>query len=178
MKKLKKFNKELSSIKYGWYDKNNNLHESLKDGNFIKDYRMQSIKNVLKHKYSICWDLCEVERDFFKKTNYQFVTIFAVLKTQKKKPCHTFLVFKDNESFYWFEASWNKMKGIRKYNSLEEILDDVRNNFFEFTKNKDYYKSDIDFYIYKKPFNRISCNMFYFHCMYLGKKINGNSKLF
>ena len=29
MKKLKKFNKELSSIKYGWYDKEGKLHESL-----------------------------------------------------------------------------------------------------------------------------------------------------
>ena len=174
MKKLKKFNKELSSIKYGWYDKEGKLHESLREGNFVKNYRMQSVNEVMNNTNSICWDLCEVEREFFKKTVYPFVTIFAVLKTQKKKPCHTFLVFKDNDCFYWFEASWNKMKGIRKYSNFDDILDDVRNNFYEFTKSKDYDKNEIEFYVYKKPINRISCNMFYFHCMYLGKKISSN----
>jgi hypothetical protein len=70
------------------------LHESLKDGDFAKDYRMQYVDEVKRHKSSICWDLCEVERDFFRKTDYPFMTVFAVLKNYKKNPCHTFLVFK------------------------------------------------------------------------------------
>jgi hypothetical protein len=176
MKQIRKFNKELSKIKYGWYDKEGKLHESLKDGNFSKNYRMQYIEDVKKHKSSICWDLCEVEREYFKKKKYSFMTVFAVLKKYKKKPCHTFLVFKDKGKYYWFESSWDKMKGVREYNSLEELFDEVRNNFEDFTKNKDFNKEEIEFYKYKKPKDKIGCNGFYIHCMYFGKKIKKNKK--
>lgn len=176
MNKVKKFNKELSKIKYGWYDKDGRLHESLKTGNFAKNYRMQYIDEVKRHKSSICWDLCEVEREFFKKTSYPFMTVFAVLKKYKRKPCHTFLVFKNNDKYYWFEASWNKMKGIREYNSLEKLFDDIRDNFDEFTKSKDYDKNEIEFYKYKKPREKIGCNGFYIHCIYFGKKIKKDNK--
>mgnify|MGYP003301312768 CR=1 FL=1 len=178
MKKIEKFNKELCKIKYGWYDKEGRLHESLKEGNFGKNYRMQYIDEVKRHKSAICWDLCEVEREFFKKTDYQFITVFAVLKKFKRKPCHTFLIFKEKDKYCWFEASWSKMKGIRKYDSLEELFDDVRNNFGEFTKCKDYNKEEIEFYKYGKPRDRIGCNGFYIHCMYFGKRIKSCKKLF
>lgn len=180
MKDIKKFNQELSKIKYGWYDKAGNLHESLKDGNFVKDYKMQTIEEVIKHQNSICWDLCEVEREFFKKTKYPFITIFAVLKNYRKKPCHTFLVFKNDNKYYWFEASWKNMKGVKEYSCLEDIFNEIKNNFFEFTKSTNYNKDEIEFFAYKKPIFSKTCNLFYCHCMYLGKKIKNKNykKLF
>ena len=171
MKKITKFNDELCKIKYGWYDKFGKLHESLKDGNFSKDYRMQSVDEVIRHKSSICWDLCEVERDYFKKNNYSFITVFAVLRKYRNKPCHTFTIFKDKGKFYWFEASWERKKGIREYNSLDELFIDVRDNFYDFTRGKPYVKDDVEFYKYSKPREKIGCNGFYIHCMYFGKKI-------
>lgn len=176
MKEVTRFNKELCKIKYGWYDKVGRLHESLKEGNFSKNYRMQYIDEVKKHKCSICWDLCEVERDFFENTDYPFMTVFAVLKKYKKKPCHTFLVFKNNDKFYWFEASWEKKKGVREYDTLEELFDDIREDFDEFTRGKVFDKKDIEFYKYRKPRERIGCNGFYIHCMYFGKKIRKYKK--
>lgn len=176
MKNIEKFNKELSKIEYGWYDKFGNLYKSLKEGNFVKDYRMQDKNEVEKHKYSICWDLCELERDFFKKTKYPFVTIFAVLKKHKRKPCHTFLVFKAEDKFFWFEASWKNMKGLRKYDTFKDVLEDVRNNFGEFTKSNNYNKEEIEFFSYKQPSKRITCNRFYWHCMLFSKKISSNYK--
>lgn len=179
MQEIKELNKKLSKIKYGWYDKRGKLHKSLKEGNFIKNYKIQKTSEVINHDYSICWDLCEVEREYFKNTKYSFVTIFAVLKKFRNKPCHTFLVFKDADKYYWFESSWQNMKGIKEYCSMEDIFNDIRNNFFEFTKSYDYNKNEIEFYAYKKPIISKTCNLFYIHCMIFSKRINkGNYNSF
>ena len=171
MKSIEKLCKELSSYGYGWYDKEGKLHVGLKDGLFLKNYRMQEIDEVKRHKNSICWDLCEVERDYFKNRDFPYMVVFGVNRKMKNNPCHTFLVFKNNGKYYWFEASWKLMKGVREYNSLEELFDDFKNNFSDFIKGKEYNKDDIEFFKYKKPRNRIGCNGFYIHCMYFSKKV-------
>ena len=171
MKSIEKLCKELSSYGYGWYDKDGKLHVGLKDGLFLKNYRMQEIDEVKRHKNSICWDLCEVERNYFKNRDFPYMVVFGVDRKMKNNPCHTFLVFKNNGKYYWFEASWELMKGVREYNSLEELFEDFKNNFSDFVKGKEYNKDDIEFFKYKKPRNRIGCNGFYIHCMYFGKKV-------
>lgn len=171
MKSIEKLYKELSSYGYGWYDKEGKLHVGLKDGLFLKNYRMQEIDEVKRHKNSICWDLCEVERDYFKNRDFPYMVVFGVNRKMKNNPCHTFLVFKNNGKYYWFEASWKLMKGVREYNSLEELFEDFKNSFSDFVKGKEYNKDDIEFFKYKKPRNRIGCNGFYIHCMYFSKKV-------
>ena len=176
MKQVGKLCRELSKIEYGWYDKENKLHIGLKDGRFLKEYRMQYVDEVKKHKNSICWDLCEVEREYFKTREFPFMTVFGVNKKMKNNPAHTFLVFKNKDKYYWFEASWNKMKGIREYNSLDDLFSDFKDNFSDFVKGKVYNKEDIEFYRYKRPRERIGCNGFYIHCMYFSKKIKKDKK--
>lgn len=165
MREIKKFYDEISKIKYGWYDKNGNLHKGLQEGNFQKEYRMQSISKILENKYAICWEMCELERSYFKKKKIPYKTIFALLKNNKKFPCHTFLVFKKDQKWYWLEASWERKKGIHEYNSLQEILTYFKENFTDFTKCE-YNKEDIVFYEYKKPKLKMTCNLFYFHCIH------------
>ncbi len=178
MKKIEKFNKELCNIKYGWYDKDGRLHESLKEGNFVKNYRMQDCEEIKWHKSAICWELCEMEREFFKKEDYPFITVFAMALKNKRKPCHTFLVFKDKDKYCWFEASWKRMKGIKKYDSLEELFDVIRENFYDFTGSKENYKlEDVNFYKYNKPRSGCSCNGFYYNALLFGKKIKNSARI-
>lgn len=176
MKQVKKFNKKLSKIDYGWYDKEGKLHVGLRDGKFSKEYRMQYTDEIKRHKNAVCWDLCEVEREYFELRKIPFMTVFGVNKKERKKPCHTFLVFKNNGKYYWFESSWKRMEGVREYNSLDELFDDFMDNFGDFVKGREYNKSDIEFYKYKKPRPRINYNQFYIHCMYFGKKIKKDNK--
>lgn len=171
MRDIEKFNKELCAISYGWYDKKEKLHVGLKSGNFVKDYRMQYPDEVKKHKNGICWDLCELERDYFESRKIPFVTVFAVNRYMKRKPNHTFTVFKKNGKYYWFEASWELMKGVREYNTLEELFDEFKHNFRDFVKGRPYVTEDIKFYSYKRPRGRIKCNAFYIHCMIFSRKI-------
>lgn len=165
---IKKFYSDIKDIKYGWHTKNGQLHEKLTEGNFAKDYKMQSIKNIEKTNYAICWEMCELQRKYFKKRKIKHKTIFAILKKHRRLPCHTFTVFNYNNKWYWFEASWQNQKGIHEYNSLSEILDYFRNNFEDFTKGE-YDKSNIEFYSYLKPPFRFNCNLFYFWCLHSRK---------
>ncbi len=176
MKGIERFNKELCAMSYGWYDRKGKLHLGLKDGDFVKEYRMQYPDEVKKHKNGVCWDLCELEREYFKKRDIPFMTVFAVNKYMKNKPNHTFTIFKKNGKVYWFEASWDLMKGVREYNTIEELFADFRKNFTYFVKGKPYVLEDVVFYRYKKPVSRISCNVFYIYCMFFGKKIRKDKK--
>lgn len=178
MQKINKLYKKLSKVNYGWYDKKNNLHKNLKDGNFLKNYQMQDIKSIYDNNYGICWELCEVERNFFENEKIPFKTIFAVIKNNKRYACHTFLIFYLNHYYYWFEASWDKMKGIKQYDSVDEIFEIIKDNFQDFVKTENYDKNKIDFYIYKRPKKNIKCNPFYYHCMLFGKKIKNTKKIF
>lgn len=171
MKEIEMFYETIKDVKYGWYDKNKELHTSIKNANFGKDYRMQDYYNILKNKYAICWEMCELERAFFKKTNYSYKVVFAYLTKNHKYPCHTFLIFEYQHNYYWFEASWERMKGIRKYPSLDSLFADVKNNFSDFVGSNNYDKDLITFNSYRKPFNNITCNLFYYHCMFFSKKI-------
>ena len=171
MDRIKKLYNKLDKIEYGFYDKKNNLHKKIDSRFFLENYRMQDINKIIDNKYAIFWELCEYERMNFKKFGYPFIVIFAILKNLKHKPCHTFLIFKYEENYYWFESSWKKMKGIKKYDSLKSILDDVKDNFYEFTYTKEYNKDDISFYIYKKPHKHIGCKGFYYNALLFGKKI-------
>lgn len=169
MKEIEKFYNEIKNINYGWYDKKGNLHKKLKGENFSKLYRMQKIKDIRKNNYAICWEMCELERLYFKSKNIHHKTIFALLKEDKRFPCHTFLVFNLNDKWYWFEASWDKKKGIYEYQSLEEILNYIKDNFEDFA-GREYNKEKIEFYEYKKSLIRPNCNMFYYNCLH-GKKL-------
>jgi len=168
LKLVEDFYNSIKDIKYGWYDKDNNLYLNLKDGNFKKKYKMQKTKDIIKNNHAICWEMCELERDFLKKNKIKHQTIFVYEKDNPSFPCHTFIVFKSNNKWYWLEGSWKKEKGIHEYNNLYEITNFFRNNFSDFSKK--YKKEKLVFYKYKKPLRRLSCNGYYRHCM-LGKKI-------
>ena len=162
---IKKFYNEIKDINYGWHDKNKVLHEKLTEGDFAKEYKMQRIKDIKKTNYAICWEMCELQRKYFRKRQIKHYTIFAILKKHKRLPCHTFSVIEYNNKYYWFEASWSKEKGIHEFNSLTEILEFYRNNFHDFCKGE-YNPNNLEFYKYLKPPIRMNCNMFYFWCMH------------
>lgn len=171
MESVYEYNKKLSSINYGWYDKQGNLYKGLsKSFNFKKNYYMQKVSDIIKNNHAICWELCELERTFFHK-KYPYITVFAVLKDHKNMPCHTFLIFKNNQKYYWFESSWDKFKGVHEYQNISDIFTDIKNNFSSFTKTTNFDSEKISFYLYHKPLFRCTCNMFYANALIFGKEI-------
>ena len=118
----------MNDIEYGWVDKYNHKHIDEYD-NFDNDYILQSPTDLIKSKLGVCWDQVELERYYFNQTDYEIKTFFII---NSNNTTHTFLIFINNNKYYWFEHSFEKYRGIHEYSSLDELLDDVKNKFINF----------------------------------------------
>jgi len=153
----------MNDIVYGWVDKNGLSH--LNDfETFSSDYRLQSPEELIKSKIGVCWDQVELERYYFEKENINVKTYFLVHYDGGKCPTHTFLVFRKNDKYYWFEHSWDKFKGIHEYSTLKELLSDVRNKFIKYELNNNYVDEYLVLHEYEKPSYSISVQDFFTHC--------------
>ena len=116
MKAINNIIKDLDNIEYGWLDKNNKIHKKV-NNDFSNNYILQSPEQVTKNKIGVCWDQVELERYLFEKENISFNTYFIVHYDNDKCPTHTFLIYEQNNKYYWFEHSWKLFKGIHEYNN-------------------------------------------------------------
>ena len=155
--------KQMDNIKYGWKDKYENIHFNV-DENFSNDYVLETPNEVLDNNAGVCWDQVELERSFFEKTNIKFSTFFIVYYDNNNCPTHTFLIYEDNNMYYWFEHSWETFRGIHLYKTEEEALIDIKNKFIKYELNDSYIHNNLCIYKYEKPKYGINCLQFYKHC--------------
>jgi len=153
----------MSIIEYGWVDKDNNKYDAVNEL-FSHKYILQSPKQIQESKIGVCWDQVELERYYFNNVQLPIKTYFLCHYDNDKCPTHTFLVYEVAKKFYWFEHSWEKYKGVHKYNTLKELLVDVRSKFIETELNNNYEKMNLILYEYIKPECGISVIEFYKHC--------------
>lgn len=154
---------ELNKIEYGWIDKNNTKYKEVNDL-FSENYILQSPEQVIKNKIGICWDQTELERYLFVKENIDFNTYFIEYFNNQNNPTHTFLIYKENEKYYWFEHSWRLFKGIHEFNTEQEALKNIKEKFIKIELNENYNPMNLCIYKYTKPKYGISCLEFYKHC--------------
>ncbi|MBR4618267.1 MAG: hypothetical protein IKO49_03080 [Bacilli bacterium] len=153
----------MSKINYGWVDRNNIKHINDFD-TYSEKYILQSPKDIIKTQIGVCWDQVELERYYFKSFNNSIKTFFIVHYDYDKCPTHTFLTFEKSNKYYWFEHSWEKFRGIHEYNTLKDLLSDIKNKFIHYELNNQYNKSNLKIYEYTKPEYNISTQEFYKHC--------------
>ncbi len=146
--------KLMDTINYGYLDKDGNKHIDDFD-KFYDNYILQSPESLLNTKLGVCWDQVELERYLLKDLDIK--TYYLVLYDNIKNPTHTFLTYKLNNKYYWFEHSWEDLKGIREYDDINSLLKDVIINFL-----KDYNNdiSNLELKEYKKPKYNISAKEF------------------
>lgn len=114
----------LSDIKYGYMNNAGNVCYSF--DTFDDDYVLQSYKDMLKTKTGVCFDQVELERHYLYNRD---ITSYFICYYGEFLQSHTFLVVKENNKYIWFEHAWEKYRGIYEYNSLDELLNDVKNKF-------------------------------------------------
>lgn len=170
---LKLILKQLDDIEYGFVDNNKNIYpDNLKDwnSNFSKLYHLQSPEELIKNKYGVCWDQVELERYYLTTKNIESKSYFIIAYDNKQEPTHTFIVIKDDK-YYWLEHSWEPYRGIHEYNSLNELLNDVKIKFEESIKKQNVKDYKLNIYEYNKPRYNLNCIEFMEHCE-KGLKIN------
>ncbi len=151
----------MENINYGYLDKFKKIHFEI-DDNFSTNYILASKKDVLTYKVGVCWDQVELERDLFKGHNIK--TYFIVYYDLDECPTHTFLTYKENNKYYWFEHAWALYQGIHEYNTLKELLLDVKKKFIKTELHNNFEPSNLKIIPYKKPKSGLTVNEFYAHC--------------
>lgn len=155
---IKEIDKIMSTVNYGWLDKNKKVYTDGSDTNFSNTYSLAISEDVLKYRIGTCFDQVELERKLFQNT-FLIHTYFITTSNPKKDPTHTFLVYKKNNRYVWYEHAWSSYRGHHSYESLEALLKDVRDKF-----NKEFNLKDLKIYEYFNLPKNISETEFYEYC--------------
>ncbi len=125
----------MDNIEYGFLDENGNniiINNPEKwDNEFDDFYYLLTPDELLKNKCGVCWDQVELERKLFLENNIPIKTYFICTYDGDNLPSHTFLTFKDDNKYYWFEHSWGIYKGIHEYENEKDLLKDIKQKFIE-----------------------------------------------
>ncbi len=164
------FNKN-KDIKYGWTDKNGKVYEHIREG-LPRNFHFQSYEELEKSRVGICWETVELDKKYLLDANIPCKTYFFVIPNLNFY-CHSVLVFKENNKYYWLENSFKELTGIREYNNLQELFNDVMHNFNAITHIENPNLKQLKIFEYNTPKFGIGCVQFYFHC-FKGKNITKN----
>lgn len=163
----------MENIEYGWV---NLSHEKMYhlDDTFSLEYRLLSPKEVLSYRIGVCWDQVELERYYLRGNCLPIQTYFLVYYDESQCPTHTFLTFQKEGKYYWMEHAWEKFRGLRSYDTLKDLLTDVRNCFIDVQLHQVFEPQNLCLFAYKKPSYGITVLEFYHHCE-KGEKIDLDS---
>ena len=138
-----------NNIIYGYISNNGKLYDNPNDSEWNMCFHdtciIQSPNSLLETKHGTCWDQTELERYWFINNNYEIKTIFLLFVVNKPNnlPTHSFLIFKKDNKYYWFEHSFTPYKGIHEYDSEKELIDDVCSKQIEYALSEGYPREDL-----------------------------------
>ena len=162
----------IDNFNYGFVYKNKIFTNAEPDfyKKFDKFYKIRLGEDLIKHKYGICWDFCELERLFFLQNNIEHECYFieSFINREEGGPTHAFTLFKQKNKWFWFEYSWSGYCGIWEYNSKDIALQDILLKFEKYYNRK---KENIRIYKTSKVTKRLNSFEFVEHCL-KGDKIN------
>jgi len=161
------------NIKYGFVGKNGKQYTDMFSEEWNDWYSqciVQTGEEVLKSNIGTCWDQVELERLWFEKHKYTFYTFFMWFEISRESnyPTHTFLIFENNNKYYWFEHAFESQKGLHEFNSLNEAIEYVKSKQIEYTKMNYKDASDEDMkcltvYEYSKPKDHLNVDGYFNH---------------
>lgn len=172
-----------TAINYGFVDDDGNVYMDSNNEEFQKGCRLKwklsSPSRLIKVKYGHCWDQVELERDWFSKHGYECKTfyIWFELPYQNSYSTHTYLVFRDNDKWYYFEHSDFKHRGIYTFDTLKEAICFQREKHIEM--NAAIGEDELKFlkiYEYDTPVYGCNMNDFIDYILENGKIVNYNLK--
>lgn len=149
-----------NNFSYGYVDFAGGIHDNF-DVDWINDYCLQIDDDLLKNKVGCCFDAVEFERLWFKKHNYEFITIFEMVKLDylNNYPMHAFLIYKRDNKWHYFEWADGSNQGIFSFTSFCDVVEYQYKHYLDVLDNlniKDEEKNKVIRYVYDEPNAR--CN--------------------
>ena len=123
-----------NNITYGFIGKNGKKYQNFSSEEWFEEGIVQNGEEVLKSKIGTCYDQVELERLWFGNHHFEVKTIFIWFEVDYENdyPTHTFLVYKNNHKWYWFEHAFEPYRGIHEFDSLEETINTVISKQLEY----------------------------------------------
>lgn len=149
-----------SNITYGFVGKNGKIYTNPASdewNDWYKECLVQTGDEVLDTKVGTCWDQVELERIWFEKNNFEFKTFFIWFEKYNGDdyPSHTFLIYKSNNKYYWFENSFGIYRGIHEFNGEIDAINEVIKNHLEYAKSIGVATDDDKNYIKHYEYSRL-----------------------
>lgn len=116
-----------NNIKYGFKDQNGNIYNPNSfsfNKNLVNKWVYKNPEDIINEEYGICYDQVLLESLWFKRHNYTFKTYFMIfeLPYENNYSTHTFLIYKENGFWYYFENADYKNRGIYRFNNIDGII--------------------------------------------------------
>lgn len=128
------------NILYGWIDKDKIATENSIKGSFNLS-RTASINDILKLKVGTCADQAKLIHHWFSSVGIESKIFcyraFIEKEGKEKIVMHCFVLFHYQENWYHFEQANSSVRGVYKYNSLEEAIEESADKFLKIFSNKE-----------------------------------------
>lgn len=127
------------NIKYGWTNKNGGFRE-YGDPRMLEEYYFHSPEETVERKSGLCVDQVLLEKRWFdhKKIDNHIVSFgFKDDKGKKNGGGHTFLVYIENNKYYYFENAFAPCANIVEFDSFNELVGTVIATYLIATNNTD-----------------------------------------
>lgn len=118
-----------NNMTYGWIDNNNQKY--INTLSHVKEkYRTSSLEEILDSGLYTCIEDAKLIKLFMDKIGLESKLYCHRAYENEDNfdqtvKMHCFVLFKKDDSWYHFEHSMTPIKGIHKYNSIEEALDNI-----------------------------------------------------
>ena len=119
--KLENIVKSINDIKYGYVDKDNNIHTNIKLSFFKDNYKFISIDDIKDKKIGTCYEQTKYINYLLDLENIDYRTFFIEIKNEKVDN-HTFTVVEDNNKYYLLDATWLLQEYVYECDSLDEAI--------------------------------------------------------
>lgn len=124
-----RFNYDTNNMNYYMHNKNYQGPADAKA--FEKYYYVLTPKEFAHYEGGVCWDYVAYQADYFKKNypslDYKVFYIASIHEDPDDIPTHTFMLFKYEGKWFWFESSWKAYIGIWEFSSIPAALTYIAN---------------------------------------------------
>ena len=122
-----------NNMTYGWID--NKSQKYINTLSHVREkYRTSSVEEILDLGLYTCIEDAKLIKLFFDKIGLENKLYCHRFYEDEDNfdqtvKMHCFVLFKKDDNWYHFEHSMTPIKGIHKYNSVEEALDNITSNW-------------------------------------------------
>lgn len=101
------------------------------------NYRLQTPKQVAENKFGICWDQTHFEQAWMNERDIENYVFYIELDIPPKMPTHTFLIYRYDDYWYYFENSFVKLRRNQKISNISSLIKMIINEVYEDAKKED-----------------------------------------